>query len=272
MKKRMMMLLFALILTLAAAHPVLAAKEIPEDRQLPRLVDDADLLDNGEEEELLEKLDEISERQECDVVVVTVDSLEGQSPRDYADDFFDYNGYGMGNRDDGMLLLIAMDSRDWYISTHGFGVTAIKDAGREYMSEQFLPDLSGGYYYDAFCTWADLCDDFLTKAYTGEPYDRGNLPGEGFSGGHVLLSFGIGIVIAFCVTLGMKSQLKSVRPQNSAANYVREGSMQVTEHADIFLYRKLNRPAKPQNNGGSSGSRTHTSSSGRSHGGGGGKF
>ncbi|MDD7113688.1 MAG: TPM domain-containing protein [Lachnospiraceae bacterium] len=42
---------------------------------MPRLTDEADLLTDAEEEELLTKLDEISERQQCDVVVATVNSL-----------------------------------------------------------------------------------------------------------------------------------------------------------------------------------------------------
>lgn len=66
-----------------------AAEEnvIPETRQLPRLVDRADLLSELEEEELEARLDEISERQQADVVVVTVNSLDGKSAQDYADDF-----------------------------------------------------------------------------------------------------------------------------------------------------------------------------------------
>lgn len=74
-----------------------AAEEnvIPETRQLPRLVDRADLLSELEEEELEARLDEISERQQADVVVVTVNSLDGKSAQDYADDFYDYNGYGI---------------------------------------------------------------------------------------------------------------------------------------------------------------------------------
>lgn len=66
-----------------------AAEEnvIPETRQLPRLVDRAVLLSELEEEELEARLDEISERQQADVVVVTVNSLDGKSAQDYADDF-----------------------------------------------------------------------------------------------------------------------------------------------------------------------------------------
>jgi uncharacterized protein len=86
----------------------------------------------------------------------------------------------------------------------------------------------------------------------------------------ILISAGVGLVIAL-ITVGiMKGKLKTVRRQPAAGNYVRKGSMNITESSDLFLYSKVNRTAKPKNNG--SGSSTHTSSSGRTHGGGGGKF
>ena len=140
-----------------------AAEEnvIPETRQLPRLVDRADLLSELEEEELEARLDEISERQQADVVVVTVNSLDGKSAQDYADDFYDYNGYGIGTDKSGILLLVSMEARDWHITTTGFGIRAITDAGLDYISDQFLPYLSDGEYLDAFETYADLCDEFL---------------------------------------------------------------------------------------------------------------
>ena len=67
-----------------------AAEEnvIPETRQLPRLVDRADLLSELEEEELEARLDEISEREQVDVIIVTTNSLEGKTAQAYADDYF----------------------------------------------------------------------------------------------------------------------------------------------------------------------------------------
>ena len=64
----------------------------------------ADLLDDGQKEELEAKLDQVSEDYGCDVVVVTEETLDGAVPQDYADDFFDYNDYGMGEDKSGILL------------------------------------------------------------------------------------------------------------------------------------------------------------------------
>lgn len=239
-----------------------------------RVVDMAELLSDSEKTALLSKLDEISERQKLDIVVLTVNTLDGKTPRDYADDFYDYNGYGFGENKDGILLLVSMEDRDWWISTTGYGITALTDAGIEYISEKFLSDLSDGDYAQAFTTYAELCDQFITQAKTGEPYDTGNMPKKPFNvAWNILVAFVIGLVVAVIVTNIMKKQLKTVQLKSEANNYVKANSMIVTENRDLFLYNQVSRRARPKETDNSSGgSSTHTSSSGSSHGGGGGKF
>ena len=82
MKKQFGILLFSLILIVFMTTAISAAS-------MPRLVDGADLLTDSEEITLLSMLDEISERQMLDVVIVTTNTLEGKSPMAYADDFYD---------------------------------------------------------------------------------------------------------------------------------------------------------------------------------------
>jgi len=283
MKKKLFGAALALLLLLTLC--VTAAATIPAERQLPRLVDDADLLTDSEETALLSLLDDISTRQQCDVAVVTVDSLDGKSAGDYADDFYDYNGYGMGPGDDGLLLLVAMNDREWHITTYGLAITVFSDSRRERMADAFLGDLSAGYYYDAFTTFADDCDYYLT-AYYEDPYDTPVYSQPYYDDSYygdteesidfvssLLVSLVIGLVIGLISTGVMKSKLKSVRPQKTAANYVRHGSIKITDSREIFLYRNVSRRARPQNTSSSSGgSSVHRSSSGRSHGGGGGRF
>ncbi len=238
---------------------------------MPRLVDKAELLSDSEKTELLYTLDEISERQQVDVVVLTVPSLEGASPMEYADDFYDNNGYGFGDNHDGILFLISMEEREWYISTTGYGITAVTDENIEYMSEYFLYDLSEGEYLKAFTTFAELCDYFITQSqYTGD-----NAPKKPYwFVGNFVITFGIGFIISLIVTGGMKRKLKSIRPQSTADIYVKRDSMHITKRNDLFLYRHIDRIKKPKNNQANHSrvSNTHTSSSGRTHGGRGGKF
>ena len=262
--KKVISLFLVSILLAALVIPVSAA-------EYPRLVDAAGLLSENQYNQLLSQLDSVSTKRRMDVVIITVDSLEGAAPNAYADDFFDYLEYGVGEHRDGILLLISMEERDWAISTHGAGIPAFTDAGQEYITDQITPLLSEGAYYEAFSRFAELCDDFIRQYETGKPYDSGNLPKGDFNFLLTLLiCLGIGLVVALIVTGIMRGQLKSVRAQSAAADYMKPGSLQVTEARDLFLYRHVSRRAKPKSN--SSGSSTHRSSSGSSHGGSSGKF
>ncbi len=242
----------------------------------PRLMDEAGLLSSDEAAEIKAKLDEISERQKFDVVIATVNSLSGKTPREYADDLYDYSGFGFGENKDGVLFLISMEDRDWYITTTGYGIAAITDAGREYIADKFTGYLSDGDYAEAFRIYANEVDRFVTNAVeTGKPYDAGNLPHDPLSLIWIPISLVVGLIIAAGVVGGMKSKLRSVNFAAAADSYVKPGSMNVRESRDMFLYSTVSRTAKPKDSDSSvssGGSSTHTSSSGTTHGGGGGKF
>lgn len=71
--------------------------------------------------------------------------------------------------------------------------------------------------------------------------------------GALLLAAVVGLVVSVVVALILRGQLKSVRARKSAADYTRPGSMAVTESYERFLYRHVDRTAKPKDNGGGGG-------------------
>ena len=117
MIKKIWTFLLVLVLCICVTVPAFANDTSGFAGDKDRVVDDADLLSDSEEKALREKLEEIRVRQKMDIVIVTVNTLNGATLVDYADDTYDYNGYGYGNNRDGLLLLINMENRDWYIST-----------------------------------------------------------------------------------------------------------------------------------------------------------
>lgn len=271
MKKKILVILLSLVIGLCVSVPAFAAQADGFASEYERVQDLADLLSDSEEAALLEKLDELCERQKMEIVVLTTDTLEGLPPRDYADDIYDYCDFGYGEDRDGALLLISMEDNDWYISTCGYGITVFTDAGIQYIGEQIKEDLSDGDFSEAFDKFVGLCDDFITQARSGDPYDSHNLPKEPLSLIWIPISIAVGVCLSFIIVGNMKSKLKTVRFQAAASNYMKNGSLNITESRDLFLYNTVTRTAKPKNNS-SSGSSTHTSSSGSTHGGGGGKF
>lgn len=226
-----------------------------------RVVDLAGLLAEEEISELADTLADIRDTWDMDVVIVTINDLQGSDATTYADDYYDYNGYG----EDGILLLVSIDDRQWAISTCGYGQYVFTDAGIDYMAEQFLPDLSAGNYADAFRIFAELCEEYLEQAFVDAPYDVGDFSDNSFRlGKRLLICFGVGLLIALVAVGIMYGQLKSVRSR-TASHYVRSEGLKLTASRDLFLYAHVDRRKRETSNSG--GSSTHRSSSGRSHGG-----
>ena len=141
MKKRITSVLVAMLCCLVLTIPAFAVNA-GATSTLPRLVDDAQTLTNDDTVYILDKLNSVSEQYECDVVIVTIESLEGDSVVAYADDFFDYNGYGYGSSRDGILLLVSTQDREYAMSTSGSGIDIFTDHVLSNMENKFLPNLS----------------------------------------------------------------------------------------------------------------------------------
>lgn len=222
--------------------------------QLP-VVDNAKLLTEQEQAKLSERFEEISQRQQADVVVLTVNTLNGQSAETYAETYYDNNQYA----DDGMLLLVSINDRLWYISGCGRCADLIDYWGADYIASYFLSELSDGNYFDAFQIYGSVCDNLMGQLDPPSPKK------EMITGKTVLICLAIGFVVGLITVLIMRAQLKSVRAQGFAGSYVVPGSFAVTKSRDIYLYRNVVRREKPKSNSSSGGG-------GRRHSGGGGSF
>lgn len=234
-----------------------------------RIVDKAELLTDEAKNKLESKLDEISKRQKFDVVVVTINSLNGKTSTNFADDFYDFNGYGFGLNHDGVLLLVSINDKEWSISTSGYGTTALNDTGIKYISKKFLPSMKDKKYEEAFLIYANLVDEFITQAKTGRPYDSSNLPKDSFKFIKFLcVSTILGAIVSYLITSKMKHNLKSVKSAKNACSYIDSEKFSIDKTEDLFLYNNITKTLKTS----STNSTTHKSSSGNAHGGSSGKF
>ena len=109
MKKSIIYLILTLSMIFTAILPVCASEYYP-------LFDEPDLLTDSEENELIAKLENICAQKQMEVVVAAFETIGDYTPMEYADDFYDYNGYGYGENRDGLILIIVMDTSDWWIS------------------------------------------------------------------------------------------------------------------------------------------------------------
>ena len=267
--------------------------ELPDTRLLPRLNDAADLLTEEEEAELSALLEEISERQQFDVVIAALPETNTDDIDRYAADYFDFNGFGYGEENDGCLLLMDMEERDVAINTSGFGIAAITDYGQEHLFDLILPSLGDGNYAEGFRTFASTVDELVTMAKTDEPYDLYDEPEEeeapavietqeeekrGVSPFWLFGDAAIGLGIASIPMSAQKRRLKSVNSRQGAAEYADPAGPVLTRNEDLFLgahvttmiirqERNENDGARPSSQHTGHGSTVHMGSSGHMHGG-----
>lgn len=245
MKRTILSLILVLVLSAGLVLSAAAAEQL--------VYDEADLLTASEEAALERQLRDISQAYEAQVVVCTVSHGEG-SVDAYVDFVYDSMGFGYGPNRDGVLLLVCMSQREYRILSNGYAGAAITAGDIELIGDAMVSDLSAGNYADAFRTFGEECAYYLDGYLNGYPFPAGSC---------LLVSVGIGVVAALIVLLVMRSQLKSVRRQNRAGNYVRPGSMNLRVRQDIYLYRTVSRRRRETGN-----SSSRPSGAGRSRGGG----
>ena len=277
MKRRMISFLLCLLLLLGSLTWATADT-------LPHVVDFSGLLTQSEVNRLEEKIDALIDSCQLDVVIVTVDSLDGKTVQEYADDYYDENLYGYGDDYTGILLLLSIGTREWYMSTCGEARYIFTDYGLELLGDTILPYLSDGAYYEAFDLWLDQIPNLCEAYRDGAPVD-GYVPPDAYfpeSGDEViyyekettpnhLISLLIGAVAALVAVLIMRSQMNTAKPQPHAVDYLRRDTYHLRTCRDLYLYSQVTKTRRSENNG-SGGSSVHRSSGGRSHGGRGGKF
>lgn len=255
------------------ATPVLAEESSKVSKDY--VVDNADLLTQTEENELSEKLQDISDELQFDVVVVTTNSIGSKTATEYADDYFDYNGYGRGSNNDGALFLVDMGDRKWAISTSGYGIEAIVDSALDDMEEEIVPYLKSGDYDGAFNEFADLTYDIVNDAKNGKSYSNSTTSttkNHKNIGTNLIVAFSIGAGISLIIILVYRSKLKPVKFQKEAKEYIVPGSFNLRRSNDVFLYFNITKVPIPKNNDSDDSGSFHSSSSGSSHGGSSGSF
>lgn len=239
MKKRILTLLLSGLLLLSLSLTVSAENDT-------FLIDDAELLSQAQETQLESRLEEISKAYGAQLVVVTVNTTGSQSIDSYIETLYDEGEFGYGEDRAGVMLLLSMEDREYRVLCNGFADAAIDMTD---LCEDVVSYLSVFDYETAFHTFADECEYSINGYLNGYPFEFGKT---------LVICLIIGLVVALIVVLILRSQLKSVRSKDHAAEYVRPGSMELTQCGDFFLYRTVSRRAKPKSNssGGSGSSRS----------------
>lgn len=261
---------FALVLAIAVLLPGAA------QASTRHVVDEVDLLSSSVEQELEAEITRVSARYGQDIVVLYADLDAGKTPMEMADDYFDYNGYGIGADRSGILLLVAPTTRDWWISTRGKSITTFTDAGLDALGRLVTQPLGDDDWEGGARVFVGQMERYMQAAEDGEPITTMPTTLKDIIG-HWIGAIGVGLTGGITAARGFvkrhfidKMTNEGLEP--GAASYVADGTFAVSGGQDTFIRTYVTKTPRPTDNDSRGGSSTHTSSSGATHGGAGGKF
>ena len=250
-------LLFALLLVLCLL-PVAALGE--------QVIDDANILTPEEEQAITEAIQWMEDRAEIDVVVLTTYATPEDNTYDmrhamaFADDYYDYNGYGKGADFSGMLFLVDMHNRIMWISTCGSMIQTLSDSRIEAILDVAYDEAASGNYGSAVLKAMKKTQRYVHNTVSGVDL---LVAGAAFAA----------VAAIIFTTVNGSYNLKGVTYSYNAQQNARVDMRQDDEE---YLRQSVTRAIRASSSGSgggrSGGSRTHRSSSGRSHGGGGRRF
>ncbi|HET9502608.1 MAG TPA: TPM domain-containing protein [Hymenobacter sp.] len=164
--------LWALLLLLALAL-VARAQDIPPRPDPPRLVNDfAHVMQPQEVDALERKLVAYDDSTSSQIAIVTVPSLGGSDIFDYAQKLYQAWGIGRKGKDNGLLILVAVQEHK--VRTHtGYGLEgAIPDALTKRIGDNtFAPAFKKGQYYAGLDRGTDQLIALAKGEYKADPAD-----------------------------------------------------------------------------------------------------
>ena len=252
-------LLAVMVLLLLCAAALAAPSE--HGTQAP-VVDKAGIISRDDVQRLSKRIREVEDKHGVRIGICVQKSVKGavgKAAKQLLDE--SYSGGANG----GIVLLLAMESRDWYISTdNAMRMRITDDEGIPYVGDQFLWQLKKNDYAGAFESYVNAVDTLLTYyEQQGKPYN----PSDEFSFPALMFAVIASCVIGWLVRAGLISSMSNVTHATEAGTYLERDSVNITGNSDTFLFMNVTRIPKKKR---SSGSNASGRDSG--HGGGGGKF
>ena len=147
------------------------AFELFNDPDADRVVDNADIFSDVEETAMRERISEISAAAGKDIVILTDVTSYGMEQRMLAADFYDFNGYGIGESHDGIILFICMDpaERGWQAVATGAVIDIYTESAANQLDDRLFGYLSAGSYGEGVIDWIGNIGTLYTKGVPFAP-------------------------------------------------------------------------------------------------------
>lgn len=239
-----------------------------------KIYDFAELLTDSEEEKIYQQAQDYIDKTDFDLAIVTVSDYtkecNGNCSRTYADDFYDYNTFGMDSDHSGVLFLVDMQYREIYMSTTGKAMDMYNDYRVDAILDAIYQEFSNQDYYQGITKFMTILENYDTIGLANSKDSHYSIMSDGSIQRNIpwLLILGVPLLITVIVMAILISKNKLVRVATSSREYLDKSSLDIKVVGDRLVHTHTSKTPIYHSDGGGGGS-SHSGSSGVSHGGGG---
>lgn len=186
-------LLVFLVNNFALLHGQIEIPKKPSNQTA--VYDGASFLSKNEAQRLEQKLITYADTTSTQIVIATINSLQGEYIGTYAAEWGQKWGIGQSKQDNGLLILVAKEDRKIFIST-GYGLEEkLTDFNTKTIIDQIItPEFKTGNFYTGLNKGTDAVFEVLNGTFQGSPKRKSQSEGPPFSMILIIIIFIIIIV------------------------------------------------------------------------------
>lgn len=247
--------------TAVCLAPASASRALAADNTYARTYvhDYYGLLDDSERAQLEQYGQQLAEKYQVGVYALIIDDIGQYSARDYATGYWNQYELGLGANDGGILLLIAVDSRDFITITHGDsgaspvigiagGIDMFTDPTLDNIEDDVVSHLRYDDWVGALEVYYEDCEEVMAyyvehgapmNDYYADDYPN---PDEAEDDFHMFGTIGTLLAAIFIPGFAAKRKveaekaaMQTARPQTKADKYIQQGTFALTKKEDRFI-------------------------------------
>lgn len=235
-----------------------------------KIYDFANILTNEEEYELKSLIDNIIKTTGLDFVFVSVDMYyyDDDENEKYAQDFYDYNDFGLNNDKNGGIVLYrnVYSSNPYYVSVYtGEAQLYCNEKCSDYILDEIYDNFHSGSYKNGIIQFINLFNTYYNKGYDKDKYyidENGSLVEK------KSLNFIPSIISGALATIfgmfGLVKKNKMVKKASNANDYLVKSSVEYINKSDVMV-STITTHHRISSDSGSGGSHSGFGSSGVGH-------
>ena len=254
--KRAISVLCALVLSLALA---IAPTALAFAAETPFVHDHYGLLSASQRNTLEQTAQQLADKYQVGVYTLIVDDIGNMTARNYATKYFNQYDLGVGPNKGAILLLVAVDSRDYITITHGDsggspvigvagGIDMFTDVTLDYIESDIVRHLRSNdwtgalneYYSDCseameyFVAHGEPMNNYYAIDYTN-PEQEKNILHLGGTIVSILAALGIPGFVASSKVRREKAAMETAKEATDANTYIKQGSFSLLRKNDDFV-------------------------------------